>query len=332
MAEVRIEPEVLRRALRRVFSQGRVILPGLLILTGVLTSYFTVPADSEAVILRFGKYQRTAPPGLHFKIPFWLETKEVVPVARTLKMEFGFGTPGASNKFQTRPNDHVAEQSMITGDKNSALVEWVVQYRISDPEAYLFRVRDPEDTMRDASESVMREVVGDRTVDEVITIGRQSIEDEALMKLQELVDSYGLGLQIDQLQLKNVNPPRPVQSSFNEVNQAQQEKAEQINIANGLYNKAVPRTQGEADMKISSAEGDKLKRINEATGDAERFLALYAEYEKAPAITRQRLYLEKMQEVLPKMKNKVIMEEGITNKPVPLLDLNNVLNGKGGTR
>jgi membrane protease subunit HflK len=326
-----MDPEAAKGALRKLLSRGGLIVPGIAVAAGVLTSVFTVPADSEAVILRFGKYNRTETSGLHFKMPFLFETKEIIPVARTLKMEFGFGTAGASNRYQTRPAEHEAEQSMITGDKNSALVEWVVQYRINDPEAYLFRVRAPEDTMRDASESVMREVVGDRTVDEVITIGRQAIEDEALVKLQQLVDSYGLGLQIDQLQLKNVNPPRPVQSSFNEVNQAQQQKAEQINVANGLYNKAVPRTQGEADMKISSAEGDKLKRVNEATGDAERFLALYQEYEKAPAITRQRLYLEKMQEVLPRLKSKVIMDDGAT-KPLPLLDLNNALGGKEGTR
>ena len=264
-------------------------------------------------------------------MPFWFETKEIIPVARTLKMEFGFGTPGSTNNYQTRPKEHQAEQSMITGDKNSALVEWVVQYRISDPEAYLFRVRDPEDTMRDASESVMREVVGDRTVDEVITIGRQSIETDALVKLQDLVDSYGLGLQIDQLQLKNVNPPKPVQPSFNEVNQAQQDRAKQINVAKGLYNKAVPKTEGEADMKISSAEGEKLHRVNEATGDAERFLALFKEYEKAPSITRQRLYLEKINDVLPKLKSKIIMD-GEASKPLPLLDLNNALNGKGGAR
>ena len=220
---------------------------------------------------------------------------------------------------------------MITGDKNAAAVEWVIQYRISDPEAYLFKVRDPEETMRDASESVMREVVGDRTVDEVITIGRESIAADALVKLQELVDSYGLGLKIDQLQLKNVNPPRQVQSSFNEVNQAQQDKAKQINVAKGLYNKAVPKGEGEADQKISAAEGEKLQRVNEATGDAERFLALFEEYQKAPEITRQRLYLEKIQVVLPRLKNKFIMD-GEASKPLPLLDLNNALNGKGGAR
>ena len=331
MAEIRIDKDAAQEALRKLAGRAGLIIPGIIVVAGLFTSYFTVPADSEAVILRFGQYNRTAAPGLNFKMPFWFETKEIIPVARTLKMEFGFGTPGFTNNYQTRPKEHQAEQSMITGDKNSALVEWVVQYRISDPKAYLFRVRDPEDTMRDASESVMREVVGDRTVDEVITIGRQSIETDALVKLQDLVDKYELGLQIDQLQLKNVNPPKPVQPSFNEVNQAQQDRAKQINVAKGLYNKAVPKTEGEADMKISSAEGEKLQRVNEATGDAERFLALFKEYEKAPSITRQRLYLEKIKDVLPKLKSKIIMD-GEASKPLPLLDLNNALNGKGGAR
>ena len=331
MAEIRIDKDAAQEALRKLAGRAGLIIPGIIVVAGLFTSYFTVPADSEAVILRFGEFNRKAAPGLNFKMPFWFETKEIIPVARTLKMEFGFGTPGSTNDYQTRPKEHQAEQSMITGDKNSALVEWVVQYRISDPEAYLFRVRDPEDTMRDASESVMREVVGDRTVDEVITIGRQSIETDALVKLQNLVDSYGLGLQIDQLQLKNVNPPKPVQPSFNEVNQAQQDRAKQINVAKGLYNKAVPKTEGEADMKISSAEGEKLQRVNEATGDAERFLALFKEYEKAPSITRQRLYLEKIKDVLPRLKSKIIMD-GEASKPLPLLDLNNALNGKGGAR
>ena len=331
MAEIRIDKDAAQEALRKLAGRAGLIIPGIIVVAGLFTSYFTVPADSQAVILRFGDYNRKADPGLNFKMPFWFETKEIIPVARTLKMEFGFGTPGSTNNYQTRPKEHQAEQSMITGDKNSALVEWVVQYRISDPQDYLFRVRDPEDTMRDASESVMREVVGDRTVDEVITIGRQSIETDALVKLQDLVDNYKLGLQIDQLQLKNVNPPKPVQPSFNEVNQAQQDRAKQINVAKGLYNKAVPKTEGEADMKISSAEGEKLQRVNEATGDAERFLALFKEYEKAPSITRQRLYLEKIKDVLPKLKSKIIMD-GEASKPLPLLDLNNALNGKGGAR
>jgi len=331
MPTIDISPDKVKSQASRILSKARYLGPAIIVLVGVLTSYFTVPADSEAVVLRFGGYSRTVPAGLHFKLPYWLETKMTIPVKRQLKMEFGFGTPGATNRYQSRPMDLDEEQSMITGDKNAALVEWVVQYRISDPEKYLFRVREPELTLRASSESVMREVVGDRTVDEVITIGRQSIEAESLVKLQKLADSYGLGLQINQVQLKNVNPPRQVQSSFNEVNQAQQERARMINEAKGRYNKIVPRTKGEADQKISAAEGMAQQRVNEAQGDAERFLELFREYEKAPGITRQRLYLERIQEVLPRLKSKVIMD-GDATAPLPLLNLGETSNVKGATR
>lgn len=301
------------------------IIPLVIILLGLIalfTSIYQVPADSNAVILRFGKYAKTVDRGLRFKLPFGIDRKYVVPVRRQLKMEFGFGTPGASNKFQWASRDEQAEEmSMITGDRNAALVEWVVQYRIDDAQSYLFRVRNPEMTLRHASESVMREVVGDRTVDEVITIGRQGIEIEAVEKLQSLVDDYGLGFGITQVQLKNINPPRAVQASFNEVNQAQQERDRMVNIARGEYNKKVPRSKGVADQKVAEAEGQATQRINEATGDAERFLALFNEYAKAPAITRERLYLERMKEVLPNIKSKIIIDGETGNAPLPLLHL-----------
>jgi len=326
MATIDITPDQAGEFLKKITSRAGLIIPLFFVVIGIFTSYYTVPADSEAVILRFGKYNRTASSGLHFKLPFGLEQKYILPVKRQLKMEFGFSTSGATNRYQAaeEAQEQEQEQSMITGDKNAALVEWVVQYSIDSPEDYLFRVRDPELTLRDASESVMREVVGDRTVDEVITIGRQSIESEALEKMSELVRLYGLGLQITSVQLKNVNPPRPVQSSFNEVNQAQQERARMINVARGQYNKMVPKTKGMADQKVSRAEGEAKQRVNEASGDAERFLALYQEYAKAPEITRQRLYLERIAEVLPRLKSKIIMDEK-TTAPVPLLDLNNAL-------
>ncbi|MDB4279073.1 FtsH protease activity modulator HflK [bacterium] len=324
MATIDITPDQAGEVLKKITSKAGLIIPALFVVVGVISSYYTVPADSEAVILRFGKYERTTTSGLHFKLPFGLEQKYILPVKRQLKMEFGFSTSGSTNVYQASAGEQEQEQSMITGDKNAALVEWVVQYRIDDPEKYLFRVKDPEFTLRDASESVMREVVGDRTVDEVITIGRQSIEVDALRKMDELVRLYGLGLQITSVQLKNVSPPRPVQSSFNEVNQAQQERARMINVAKGEYNKSVPKTKGMADQQVSRAEGDAKQRVNEASGDAERFLALYKEYAKAPAITRQRLYLERISEVLPRLKSKIIMDEKAT-APVPLLDLNNAL-------
>lgn len=321
---------LLQKFARLGFLPVAIILLGLI---AIFTSIYQVPADSNAVILRFGKYTKTVDRGLRFKMPFGIDRKFIIPVRRQLKMEFGFGTTGATNKFQwASSNVQAEEMSMITGDRNAALVEWVVQYRIDDAQKYLFQVRNPEMTLRDSSESVMREVVGDRTVDEVITIGRQGIEVEALEKLQVLVDEYGLGFGITQVQLKNINPPRAVQASFNEVNKAQQERDRIVNNARGEYNKKVPRTKGEADQKVAQAEGQATQRINEATGDAERFLALFNEYAKAPDITRERLYLETMKEVLPNIKSKIIIDGDSGNAPLPLLHLGESANQLNGNR
>lgn len=287
---------------------------------GVLSSYFTVPAESVGVILRLGKYERTVKPGLNFKIPFGIETVDIVPTQRQLKLEFGFATPGATNPYQSGDNPQL-ESLMVTGDLNAALVEWVVQYRISDPRQYLFRIRDPAMTLRALSESVMREVVGDRTVDEVLTFGRQAMEIEALRKIQEAVVKYELGTYIDQVQLKNVNPPRPVQASFDEVNRAQQEREESINLAQQEYNRVIPRARGEASQKILEAEGYALERVNQSKGDVASFSALLEEYDKNPEITRTRLYLETMSSVLGRIDRKVILDENATGL-LPLLQLN----------
>lgn len=291
-----------------------------IVLLGAWTSYYTVPSDSVAVVQRFGKYIHEVPPGLHFKLPLGIDTATIVPVKRQLKQEFGFSTPGAGDPYQGS-HEGKRETEMVTGDLNAALVEWVVQYRISDPVKFLFEVRKPSETLRYVSESVMREVVGDRTVDEVITIGRQEIEAEALIKLREMVAEYKLGVGIDQLQLKNVNPPPPVQPSFNEVNQAQQEREKAINVANGEYNRFVPRARGQAEERIRTAEGYAIRRINEAEGDAARFNALLQEYVKAPEVTRQRLYLETMQEVVPGLTRKIVIDEE-ASRLLPLLQLN----------
>jgi membrane protease subunit HflK len=236
-----------------------------------------------------------------------------------LKQEFGFATPGATDPYQTS-RDGKRETQMVTGDLNAALVEWVVQYRISDPVKFLFDVREPRGTLRDVSESVMREVVGDRTVDEVITIGRQEIESEALTKMQALSTKYAMGISIDQVQLKNINPPEPVQASFNEVNQAQQEKEKLINEARRDYNKVIPLAEGEKDQRIREADGYRLKRINEAEGDAARFNALLAEYIKAPVVTRRRIYIETLQDVMPGIRSKIIVDEQ-TRGILPFLNL-----------
>ena len=290
---------------------------------GAWTSYYTVPSDSVAILQRFGKYLKEVPPGLHFKLPLGVDWATIVPVKRQLKQEFGFTTPGASDRFQSPRGgrrDTTRETEMVTGDLNAALVEWVVQYRISDPVKFLFEVREPSGTLRYVSESVMREVVGDRTVDEVITIGRQEIESEALTKMQALSTKYAMGISIDQVQLKNINPPKPVQESFNEVNQAQQEKEKLINEARRDYNKVIPLAEGEKDQRIREADGYRLKRINEAEGDAARFSALLAEYTKAPEVTRRRIYIETLQDVMPGIRSKIIVDEQ-THSILPLLNL-----------
>jgi membrane protease subunit HflK len=293
----------------------------ILVALVVWTCFYTVPSDSVAVVQRFGRYVDEVEPGLHFKLPFGMDTATIVPVKRQLKQEFGFATPGARDPYQTpRSGRSVDETQMVTGDLNAALVEWVVQYRISDPVKFLFEVRDPAETLRHVSESVMREVVGDRTVDEVITIGRQEIESEALDKMQALSTRYEMGISIDQVQLKNINPPEPVQESFNEVNQAQQEKERLINEARREYNKVIPLAEGEKDQRIREADGYRLKRINEAKGDAARFESLLTEYRKAPDVTRRRIYIETLQTVLPLIESKIIVDED-ARSILPLLNL-----------
>ncbi len=310
--------------IRGIMQSGgprRVIVIAVLALVGLgaWTAYYTVPSDSVAVVQRFGKYLKDVAPGLHFKLPLGIDEATILPVKRQLKQEFGFATAGATDPYQVS-REGPQETRMVTGDLNAALVEWVVQYRISDPVKFLFDVREPRGTLRDVSESVMREVVGDRTVDEVITIGRQEIETEALTKMQALSTKYAMGISIDQVQLKNINPPEPVQASFNEVNQAQQEKEKLINEARRDYNKVIPLAEGEKDQRIREADGYRLKRINEAEGDVARFGALLAEYIKAPEVTRRRIYIETLQDVMPGIRSKIIVDEQ-TRSILPLLNL-----------
>lgn len=295
------------------------ILLALPIIFLLWTSFYTVAAESEGVVLRFGKYLTTVEPGLHFKLPLGIDEVTVLPTRRQLKLEFGFFTRGYTDPTQASPYQ-VEEKSMVTGDLNAALVEWVVQYRIADARQYLFDVRNPGQTLRDLSEAVMREMIGDRTVDEVITIGRQDIEVSVLNRLQELAKLYQLGLRIDQVQLKNVNPPAEVQASFNEVNRAQQDRENAINVANGDYNQAVPKARGEADQAIRGAEGYQFKRVNEAEGDVASFSAMLEQYTKAPEITRTRLYLETMGDVIPQMGQKIIIDDSL-RQLLPILPL-----------
>jgi len=296
-----------------------IIAGAVALLVLLWSSYYTVEAESEGVVLRFGKFLKTVEPGLHFKLPLGIDRVSVLPTRRQLKLEFGFFTPNYTNPDQVGAAQ-TEEKSMVTGDLNAALVEWVVQYRIDDPKQYLFDVRNPGQTLRDLAEAAMREIIGDRTVDEVITIGRQDIEVSALSRMQELAQRYKLGVRVDQVQLKNVNPPAEVQASFNEVNRAQQDRENAINIANGDYNDAVPKAKGQADQAIRAAEGYQFKRVNEAEGDIASFNAILEQYIKAPEITRTRLYLETMGDVLPQMGQKIIVDDSM-RQLLPILPL-----------
>lgn len=256
---------------------------------------------------------------MHFKLPFGIDSATVLPIRRQLKLEFGFGTPTASNPDQTGDSPDL-ERDMVTGDLNAAQVEWIVQYTITSPKDYLFNLRDPGPTLRDLSESAMREVVGDRTVDEVLTIGRTGIEADSFEKLSTITKSLDLGITVDHLQIMSVHPPSAVQRAFEDVNRAQQERETMVNQANGEYNKVIPRARGLAQQKISAAEGYAYQRVNSAHGDVARFRELLAQYEKAPAVTKQRLYLETMGDVLPKLGSKIVIDQD-AKQLLPLLNL-----------
>ncbi|MHA7128124.1 FtsH protease activity modulator HflK [Algoriphagus namhaensis] len=314
--QINVNPDWIKKYLSK-------ILIGILILIGVFTSFHTVGPEEEGVVIQLGEFNRTVQPGLNFILPYGIERMYKIPVQRQLKLEFGFRTTRAGTQTDYTKAGYGDESTMLTGDLNLTDVEWVVQYRITDSYKYLFKVRNAEKTLQDMSESVMRKVVGDRTVNEVLTVGRQDIASSVEVKLQELCDEYENGIRIDQVVLQDVNPPEPVKPSFNAVNEAQQERETLINQAEADYNRVIPRARGEAEKTIQLAEAFALNRVNRAKGEAERFNALYQAYIKAPEVTKQRIYLETMEKILPKIGNKIIVdEEG--NNVLPLLNIDKV--------
>ena len=299
-----------------------VIVAAILVLSLARATFYQVQPEEVGVVLRFGKYIGTTEPGLRLKVPF-ADSVEMVPVQRQLKQEFGFRTLEAGVRSTVSMADFQGEALMLTGDLNVAVVEWIVQYRISDPFDNLFRVRNVQDTFRDMNEAVMREIVGDRTVTEVLTVGRQDIETTAKELLQELCIQYETGITVDQVVLQDVNPPDPVKPSWDAVNQAQQQRDTIINEAQARYNQVIPRASGEAQQTILRAEGYALDRVNRSEGDAARFKAVYEEYRLAPVVTRQRLYLETMQVLLPRLGGKLFIDEDAQGV-LPLLPLDSL--------
>ncbi len=310
--------------------KGGFIKRGVWVLIAVivlLSGLYSVGADEVGVVLRFGKYVRTTNPGLHLKVPFGIENVAKVKVKKVFKQEFGFRTLKADVRTQYSSRSYQNESVMLTGDLNVAEVEWIVQYKVKEPYNYLFKIKDPSETLRAMSEAVVRRVVGDRSVTDVLTVGRIEIAEEVEVGLQSLLDRFESGLQIVTVKLQNVNPPEPVRPSFNEVNRAKQDKDKMINEAWEDYNKRIPRARGEAEQMIAEAEGYALQRVNQAMGDASLFNQVYLEYRNAPDVTRRRLYLETMREILPRLDEIYIVDEA-QKSILPLLDIGK--SAKGG--
>jgi len=297
---------------------------GLLLLIFIFSGLYSVGPDEVGVIRRFGKYVRTTMPGLHFKIPMGIEKANNVKVRYIYKEEFGFRTirPGVKTQYSSR--NYFDESLMLTGDLNVLVVEWIVQFKIKDPVKFLFNVRDQRETIRNISEAVMRQVIGDNSVSEALTTRRVEINNVVQKQLQGILDFYKTGIQIVTVKLQDVNPPDEVKPSFNAVNEAKQEREKMINEAWEAYNKAIPAARGQAEKTIREAEGYALKRVNRAKGDATRFIETFNAYKEAKDVTRKRLYLEAMNEILPNAGQKYILGPS-TNSILPLLRLN-----KGG--
>jgi membrane protease subunit HflK len=300
----------------------RLLIGSLLFLVIILwSSIFQVSTEEVGVITRFGKYVRQVEPGLNLKIPF-VEDVYKVPVERQQKLEFGFRTAkaGINTQYNSKSSSTKDESLMLTGDLNLAEVQWVVQYRVDDAYKNLFKVRNPQSTLRIISEAAMRQIVGDRTVNEVLTVGRTEIATKLEELIQQICREYSMGVKIEQVVLQDVNPPEPVKAAFNAVNEAQQEKETLINQAKSEYNKVIPKARGQAEETIQQAEGYAAERVNNADGEAARFTALYNEFIKAPEVTKRRIYLETMSNVIPKIGNVVITDQK-GNNVLPLLQM-----------
>jgi membrane protease subunit HflK len=287
------------------------ILVAILALVVVFwTAWFTVQPEETGIVQRFGKVMRTAGPGLHFKMPFGIETVRRLPTARVLKEEFGFRTVAALAGEKTRydPKGYKDESLMLTGDLNVIDVQWIIQYRIEDPIRYLFQVRDAQKTIRDITEAVMRRSVGNRLGSDVLTTGRVAVATEAKGEIQKILTAYESGVRLVTVELQDVTPPDTVKPAFNEVNESRQDKERTINKAQEQANQEIPRARGVATQRISEAEGYALERVNRAEGEATRFEAILGEYQGAPQVTRRRLYLEAMTGLLAEMKGLYIVD------------------------
>jgi len=326
MANGEFDPQKIEEFLKRIreskssWAIGGAIFGAVFLIAMIASSVYTVQPEEVAVIQRFGKYLDTMQPGLHFKLPLGIDKKTIVRPRFSYKEEFTINAaPSRSRGRQTFQPSRTGEFSlMLTGDLNIASVEWSVQYQIQDPRSFLFNIRNPVSTLRDAAEAAMRLVVGDRSVDEVLTVGREDVNRESQEKLQILMDSYKTGIQIVAVVLQSVTPPDPVKDSFDNVNKAKQQKETMVNEAREAYNKVIPRARGEAEKVVSTSEGYATKRVNEAKGDAQRFIEVHRAYAASPSVIRKRLYIEKMADIFSRLDNIWVVDDKLKNV-IPLL-------------
>jgi membrane protease subunit HflK len=313
------------------YSRRPILLIALLVVLVVVAfnSYYTVEPQETAVIQRFGRYIGISEGGLHFKIPFGVDTVSKVVTGRVEQGEYGYRTRKPDVRSQFVEKGYEEESLMLSGDLNVVNVQWAVQYKVRDPVEYLFRVNGVERTLDDISESVMRRIVGNRYSDEVITVGRESIAAQCRKEIQEIMDRYETGLQIVAVWLQTANVPNPVMASFNEVSEAGQEKERMINEAQRSYNEKIPRAVGEARQTVTQAEGYALERVNRSEGEAKRFTEILTEYEKAPEVTRRRMYLDSFEALMGKIDHLYVIDDS-QKGILPLLDLNKLKDAGAG--
>lgn len=322
--------------MRKLGAAAALIPLALIVLIGVLTCFYTVQPDGQAVVKRFGKVVNITGPGLHFKLPFWIDRHYFVPTERVLKEEFGFRTVAVRERRRTEYDAYEEESLMLTGDLKVINVEWVVQYRVHDPNLYLHRVRDREKSIRDIAEAVMRRIVGNSLGSDVLTEKRVQVAQMAREEIQTILDTFEMGVHVQTVELQDVTPPGPVRPAFNEVNEAEQERERFINEAERERNRVLPQARGEALQVVAEAEAYRAERVNRALGEASRFTAILEQYLRVPEVTRRRLYLEMIDDVLPKVGRIYVVEEGQMS-PIPLLNLGDGeqplrTEGRGGTR
>ncbi|MCK4623246.1 MAG: FtsH protease activity modulator HflK [Desulfuromonadales bacterium] len=320
----------IRDQLQKKFNRQKGLLPAIIIvillIIGGFGSFYEVNTEETGVVLRFGKFVGFADPGLHFKIPFGVERVYLVPTGRVLKEEFGYRTvtPGVRTTFSKRGLEE--ESLTLTGDLNVCDVEWIVQFQVADPFKYIFRIQDPVGTIRDICEAMVRKAIGNANVTEVLTTARAALAVEIQQNLQATLNQYDIGVRIVTVKFQDVTPPDPVKNAFNEVNEAEQQKESLIFQAREQFNREVPRARGEAKRALQEAQGYAVERINKARGETNRFLALLAEYKKAPTVTRRRIHLETMEEILPRLEETYIMDTD-SGGLLPLLPLRKTPEG-----